>query len=762
MQSNPETDSVSQRAARRVELTGCVQGIGLRPAVARLAAECGLSGGVANNLSGVEIMIEGDPSDVERFLLRLPDSLPEFANSPQITIHNTVPTGETQFTIRQAVNHLGAMRTPVPRDVVVCEECEAELATSGNRRHDYPFTSCTKCGPRYSIVIAMPFERSHSEMSQFPLCSQCLAEYVDPADRRFHAQTMACPICGPQVWTTDRTDHTVAERGAAVARVTDCLRNGGIVAVRGIGGYQLLCDATNERTVNRLRELKRRRAKPFAVMVPTLDAAKLLAEVDHSACDALLSPANPIMLLPVRSGNGLAAGIHPGLNTVGVMLPTSPLHWLLLRDCERPMVVTSGNLEGHPLETSPESAQASLRNIADLFLHHDRPIRQALDDSVVRIIAGRPVTLRLARGLAPIPLQVTIPNTSETFAVGGHQKTAFALSNGGQAILGPHIGDLDGIDTRERYVQQASLINQLYRMRPGVWVHDLHPDFFTTQWARSQPGHHIAAQHHHAHIVAGMLENGWLDREVLGVAFDGTGYGPDGTIWGGEFLRATVRGFQRIAHLRTFSLVGGDAAIREPARVAIALAHQTVRIDDLDCGLSPAEREFAIRLRPLLAHPHLSLRTSSAGRLFDGVAALVLGIETADFEGQPAQLLESISDSSETHGYSFPLTGDEIPQIDWRPMIREILVDRRRRVSPGAMAMRFHRGLADAIAAVCGRFSDLPIVFGGGVFQNRLLVELLVENLRWHPQPLGLPGMIPPNDGGLAAGQLAIGLMASN
>lgn len=748
------------RIARCIELSGCVQGIGLRPAVVRLAVECGVGGSIANSLAGVEITVEGSREQVEDFVQRLPGNLPDSADLQKMALRDAVPDGQMHFTIRTTATDSGAASTLVPRDVVVCEDCLSEVATPGNRRQDYPFTSCTTCGPRFSIVTAMPYERSQTEMSNFPLCQECIAEYVDPADRRFHAQSMACPGCGPQVWSADRFGHTVGERGLAVTMAAECIRAGGIVALRGVGGYQLLCDATSEQAVNLLRVRKRRRAKPFAVMVATVDAARRLAAVDHVASAALSSPANPIVLLPVKAGNGLASGIHPGLNTLGVMLATSPLHWLLLRACERTLVVTSGNLEGMPLETTPDSAQAALRGIADLWLHHDRPIRQALDDSVIRILAGRPVTLRLGRGLAPLPLSLGTIDKGRLVAVGGHQKSAFALSNGGQAVLGPHLGDLDGVLTRERYVHQLEVMNDLYRTRPDVWIHDLHPDYFTTQWARKQVGQHIAVQHHHAHIVAGMVEHDWLEREVLGIAFDGTGYGPDGTIWGGECLRSTVRGFERVAHLRTFSLPGGDAAIREPIRIAVALAHQAVPIDDPDSGLNRLEQEFAVRLRPLLTNSRLSLNTSSAGRLFDGVAALVLGISHTDFEGQAAQLLESISDLAETRSYSMPVVGDKVLQIDWRPMIREILSDRVRGVSAGAMAMRFHRGLAIAIGVVCGRITELPVVLSGGVFQNRLLVELLAEQLRDHPQPVGLPGMIPPNDGGLAAGQLIIGMMA--
>ena len=751
-----------ERVAYHVELSGAVQGIGLRPAVARLAIAHGLAGWVSNGSRGVRVVVEGLPQPFKEFLRRLPDCLPCSAELRQLKVIEALVENLNGFEIRSCDAGEEAPSTLVPRDVVVCEECLAEVGTPDNRRAQYPFTSCAKCGPRFSLVTTMPFERDQTEMASFPMCGRCRAEYLNPANRRFHAQTIACPDCGPNIWATDRTGQTVVRCAAAVATAVVCLRKGGIVALRGIGGYQLLCDATNEQAVVMLRGRKHRRSKPFAVMVETLDEAEQLAEIDCVGRQALTSRANPIVLLPVRSSSGLANGIHPGLTTIGLFLPTSPLHWLLVRDGRRPLVVTSGNVEGRPLESTPDSAPKALLDIADLWLHHDRPIRHALDDSVVRVIAGRSVTFRVGRGLAPQPLSIAGSDERHVFAAGGHQKAAFACFNGGQSVLGPHIGDLDGLETRARYDQQASQINSLYQVQPELWVHDLHPDYFTTRWSEAQSGRQIGVQHHHAHIVAGMLEQGWLDREVLGVACDGTGYGPDGTIWGGEFLRTTTRGYQRVAYFRTFPLLGGDQAIREPLRVAIALAHQSVSLQHYECGLSLIEQQAVLKFKVLLENPRLSTHTSSVGRLFDGVAALVMGVTLAGFEGQLAQLLESICDVSETQSYTFAVDHNSVLQIDWRPVIRQILVDRASGASPGSMAMRFHRGLAQVIAATCGQFRDLPVVLGGGVFQNRLLVELLVESLARHPQPVGLPGMIPPNDGGLAAGQLAIGMMMSN
>ncbi|MFN0054177.1 MAG: carbamoyltransferase HypF, partial [Planctomycetales bacterium] len=634
-----------------------------------------------------------------------------------------------------------------------------EVATPGNRRADYPLISCTDCGPRYTIIEAMPYERSRTSLGRFELCERCRQEYAHPADRRFHAQTIGCSDCGPHIWCSDRSGRIVADRHAALAAATRLVRDGGILALRGIGGYQLVCDATNEATVARLRARKGRPTKPLAVMVGSLAEGERLAYVEAAGREALISLGNPIVLLPVRPGNGLSPGIHPGLATVGLLLPTTAVHALLLAACQRPLVVTSGNSEGEPLAVDEGPALERLQEIADLWLHHDRPIVHPVDDSVVRIIGGTAVTIRLARGLAPLPL--VLPAGPVALAVGGHQKAALALSNGTQSILGGHVGDLEGIATRERWIDQASALATLYGadLTHARWLHDAHPDYFTTRWAQERSGGRaLAIQHHHAHVVAGMLEQGWLDREVLGVAFDGTGFGPEGTIWGGEFLLATASQFRRVAHLAEFRMAGGTAAIREPGRVALALVRESQGETAWPSGYTAAMRKDAAPLERLLKSPRWSPRTTSAGRLFDGVAALTLGIDRAAYEGEPAMRLEGICDRNAAGSYRLNVVEGNPRQIDWRPMIGELLDDLARGETPGAVSQRFHRGLAVAIATVCRQFAPLPVVLTGGVFQNQVLTELVLEEMTGSNQLVGLPGTIPPNDGGLAAGQLAVGL----
>jgi hydrogenase maturation protein HypF len=554
------------------------------------------------------------------------------------------------------------------------------------------------------------------------------------------------------------------------------LRTGKIVALRGLGGYQLAVDATNAKAVQRLRLRKRRPSKPLAVMVRSLEQAESYASLTDQHRRLLSSSERPIVLVPVKDRIPLCGEVHPGLHEVGLFLPTTALHWLLLDQVQRPLVVTSGNVDGDPLSVTPKEAERQLKGIADLWLHHNRDIAHAIDDSVVRSIADRSVTIRCARGAAPLPLKSVNEfatrsvelraNTAgldvsapPVLAVGGHQKGAIALFNGAQAVLGPHIGDLDSLPARERFDEHVRQMWDLYRCEPRRIVHDLHPDYFTTCWAQSSGYPTLAVQHHHAHVVSGMVEMGWLDREVIGVAFDGTGYGIDGTVWGGEFLRATVEGFQRVGHLRPFHLPGGETAIRQPWRVAASLIVAAVgevqtRQVLKSIGVDDTEAMAVLRL---IKNKRLSPVTSSAGRLFDGVAAIALGVVSADNEGQPAMLLESAADPMVEASYEFSILGTKPFQLDWTPMIKQLLDDRQAGLPLEVMAAKFHNGLARAIVKVCSRFR-LPIILSGGVFQNRLLTEHVVEELADSRQPLGLHQEIPPNDGGLAAGQLAVGL----
>jgi len=745
------------RVAVLLTLNGRVQGIGMRPAVARWARELGLSGFICNTSEGVELWIEGTADSVRCFEAELDSHLPREAVLETRSRQQVAPRSCSEFQIVESAE-TGPLKTEVPPDIAVCPACLEELTQPADRRFAYAFTSCTDCGPRYSIIRLMPYERAQTGMREFSLCPGCQSEYDSATDRRFHAQTIACPECGPHVWCTDQRGTVPARDQSAIQAAADALNRGELIGLRGLGGYQLLADARSESAVQRLRQLKQRRAKPLAVMVAALEQAHELAQLNDAEVEALCSPAAPIVLLSMQGDSGLAQVINPGLNTVGIMLPTTPLHALLARECSFPLIVTSANREGEPIEYRPEKIDDGLRAGVGLWLEHDRPIERPIDDSVVRVMAGQSITIRLARGLAPLPLKLNcdVP----LLATGGQQKTAFALHNGYQSLLGPHMGDLENLSACERYQEQLAALERLYGFRPQALVCDLHPEYFTSQWAHREGPTSETVQHHHAHVAAGMLERGWENRRVLGVAFDGTGWGEDQTIWGGEFLVSTMADYERMGHLRLFALPGGELAVREPWRIAVSLVAQALgetAASQLEFSDEPVEPVLKMmrsqRLAPL---------TSSAGRLFDGVAALILGCTHADFEGQPAMLLEAICDDSETNGYEISIQEGATLQLDWRPLIRQIWQDRAAGIAPAQMAMCFHRGLARAIALFCSRFIELPVILGGGVFQNRCLVELLVEAFQQSGQELGLPGRIPPNDGGLAAGQLAIAIARRN
>lgn len=761
--------------AQRWLLQGRVQGLGVRPAIARLAAELRLRGAVSNTPEGVSIRIEGPTAALDAFARRLPDALPPASWVAHWDVAACQPTDEPGFRIADS-GRGGPLATTVPTDLAVCRHCLAELADPSDRRYGYPFISCTACGPRYSLIASLPYDRDRTVMASFRVCECCGREYGSPSDRRFHSQINACPDCGPTVWLSDRHETVLARHAEAIASAAAALRAGDLIALRGVGGYQWLVDATNEAAVIQLRQGKGRREKPFAVMVLDTAAAAEIADFDSQQAARLNSSANPILILPRRSDAGLATTVSGALDTIGLMLPATPLHALLARACDHPLVVTSGNVEGDPIPYLRLASQAP-----ECCLEHDRDILRPVDDSVVRTIAGREVSLRLGRGMAPLslafPAEMLRAAGSEDaiLAVGGHQKSAVALFNGTQAILGPHCGDLETVSMRQRFVEQITALCELYGANPQRVVHDRHPDYFSSRWALECGLPTESVQHHHAHVVAGMIEPGWLDRSVLGVAWDGTGYGDDGSVWGGEFLIADAIGYRRVAHLRPFRLVGGDAAIRQPWRVAVSLVHQAcgaeaaARLRFPEVSLARIEQCVNWLQRPIRSTSVHDVWTTSAGRLCDGVAALVLGTSENRYDGQAAMRWEatgSLAESSAAdrpkEGYRLPLMTGSTWQLDWRPMLAAIVDDLIAGREAATISPRFHRTLGEAIWRVAERFGELPVVLGGGCFQNRLLVEAVTIAADGAGGRLATPGVIPPGDGGLAAGQLAIAIARRN
>ncbi|HEY3392909.1 MAG TPA: carbamoyltransferase HypF [Lacipirellulaceae bacterium] len=743
----------SINSARRLILDGGVQGLGVRPAIFRLATDLGLGGSVRNSQRGVEIEIEGPEQLLEYFENSLSRALPSAAGLSQVESVPISPQGRALFAIVSELSE-GPLVAHVPKDRALCAQCLREIGRQSDRRLNYPFTSCTLCGPRYTVIRKMPFERNDTAMDKFPLCADCLHEFRQPRDRRFHAQTMACPACGPHI-----TSHEIARsnRLHGTQALKEAIRNiagGRIVALRGLGGYQLIVDATNELAVGRLRDRKNRPAKPLAVLVKSVDVARRLAHFNEMELTAIEDASGPIVLVKAYAKNGLAAAIHPHLDAVGLMLPTTPLHAVLARYSGRPLVCTSANREGDPLEYKVEDADQHLSDLCDAWVEHDREIVRPIDDSVVRVIADRRVTIRLARGLAPLVLD--LPPVPPAIAVGGYLKSAAAWSNGHQSVLGPHIGDQQSLPARQRFLDHLDDMQRLYRFRAELLIHDMHPEYFSSQWAQKQGIQTLAVQHHHAHVAAGMLEHSWLDRKVLGVAWDGTGYGTDGTIWGGEFLICSSTSFERVCRLRPFRLPGGEAAIHEPWRAALSICAQTDRSNNHKRLLAwNVDAQQLESVSKIIDRPQFSPLTSSAGRLIDAAAAIILGLDHADFDGQPAMRLESAADRDAKGWYEFPLSEGELPELDWRPLFTGLLADQRCGAEPSVIAMRFHRSLAHGILRVCKQWREMPTVLSGGVFQNKLLTELVAE-MHDESQPLGLPGIIPPNDGGLAAGQLAI------
>jgi hydrogenase maturation protein HypF len=778
---------------------GQVQGVGFRPFVFRLAQRFGLGGRVFNTVSGVVIEVEGMPEDVAGFQQSLVVEAPGAAVIDDCASVTVAPAGRSNF----AIDASGPLSPPfvrVPRDLATCSECRGEILDLANRRRGYPFTNCTACGPRYSILCAMPYDRPATAMRRFPMCAACDTEYHAPEDRRFHAQPNACPACGPQVRLWDRDRQTIAGSATAVAVAAELLRSGQIVALKGLGGFQLLVRADRSDAVCRLRRLKNRPSKPLAVMLPSLQYAEKIAMLEPSERELLESPQNPIVLVQKRKKSAeLAAEVAPRVGTVGLFLPTTPLHHLLLAEVGLPLVVTSGNRSDEPIVTEECEVAGRLGGIADAFLVHDRPIIRGVDDSVARVIAGQPVTFRLARGLAPLPLPALealaqLKSCPPVLATGGHQKTALAIWTGTQAILAQHIGDLDNPDTRAAFHQVARDLSGLYQFEPASLACDLHPEYYTTQWAYSQNKPVTQVQHHHAHALACMVEHNLLDREVLAITWDGTGYGPDGTIWGGEMLHANCTGFRRVASLLPFPLAGGEMAIRHPNRAAFGLLWSLLGEQAVlqDTSLHRLLGLLPVEIRVLVAMIRRGINTpwtSSMGRLFDAVAALVLGAQETSYEGEAAIWLEAIADPTVSDAYSLPLVSDQreiadcrfkiadckrlgfksaicnlqsaILRLDWRLMLSAILADVRSDVPAGVIAARFHNALAQWAAEIISRQPFRDVVLSGGCFQNRLLTERTLEALERIHCRVYVHNQIPPGDGGLAVGQLAAAIAQS-
>ncbi len=745
----------------RVVIRGAVQGVGFRPYVYRLATEMGLNGWVINSSQGVFIEVEGDRSKLNSFILRIEKEKPPLSFIRSMEHSFLDPKGYDKFEVRES-DDSGAKTALVLPDIATCPDCLAEIFNPNDRRYLYPFTNCTNCGPRYSIIRSLPYDRPNTTMKAFDMCDECLAEYTNPADRRFHAQPNACPKCGPHVELWDRTGGVVASHHDAVTRAVEAIRLGEIVSVKGLGGFHLIVDARNNDAVNELRERKHREEKPLALMYPSIESMKRDCEVSLIEERLLCSPEAPIVLLQRKQGDlEIAGDVSPDNPYIGAMLPYTPLHHILMAELDFPVVATSGNLSDEPICIDEREVLERLGNIADIFLIHNRPIERHVDDSVTRIMMGRELVVRRARGYAPLPIHLNKP-LPRILAVGAHIKNAIAVSIDNEVFISQHIGDLETAEASEAFRSVITSFENLYESAPEIIACDAHPDYTSTRYAREAGLPIITVQHHYAHVMACMAENE-LEPPVLGVSWDGTGYGSDGTIWGGEFLYIPEASFQRVAHLRTFRLPGGDKAVKEPRRSAVGLLFEIFGESLFDMQeLNPVQafsKDETKIIRDMLYKRINSPVTSSAGRLFDAVASIIGLRQVIRYEGQAAMELEfriGRFDSDDRYAIELKKPGEDPDQpsiVDWEPMIREIIEDVNLDIPAGFISAKFHNTLVEAIILVAKDSDEKQIVLTGGCFQNKYLTERSIIRLReegfkpyWHQR-------VPPNDGGIALGQ---------
>ncbi len=757
--SSQDPTPISHGSHQRLRLTiqGIVQGVGFRPFVYRLATQLGLTGWVRNSTSGVLIEVEGARDHLEEFVRRLPDEIPLRASIQSLASDWLPATGYRLFTVEKS-DPGGRKSAHVLPDIATCPDCLREIFDPKNRRFHYPFTNCTNCGPRYSIIEFLPYDRANTTMKTFTMCDACRAEYENPVDRRFHAQPNACPVCGPHLELWDKAGHFLLRDQHALGAACDALRSGEIVALKGLGGFQLLVDARNETAVDRLRHRKAREEKPFALMYPDRDSVWRDCELSPREEEQLCSWRAPITLLRRREDKAVAPNVAPDNPYLGIMLPYTPLHHLLMAELGFPIVATSGNLSEEPICIDESEVVSRLGSIADVFLIHDRPIARQVDDSVTRVVCDDEQVLRSARGYAPSTLTLR-QDMPPCLAVGAHLKNSIAIAVKHDLFLSQHIGDLATSRAYQAMERTAASLSRMYEFRPELVAADQHPDYLSTKYAAGLglPMFHV--QHHYAHVLACMADND-LDPPLLGVAWDGTGWGPDGSVWGGEFLRIDDRSYTRVGHLRLFSLPGGEKAVLEPRRAAIGLLFEILGDDLFGPSQIPSLSALAAEeipiMRQMLKHQLNSPRTSSAGRLFDAVASIIGLCHLNRFEGQAAMMLEfAIGGLRTDDSYHFIINSQaDMQGVDWEPMVMQIVDDVRQSLPVGLISAKFHNTLADMIVALARVMGENKIALTGGCFQNRYLQEAAVRRLReagfrpsWHHR-------VPPNDGGIAVGQL--------
>lgn len=747
----------SQR--QKIIIEGIVQGVGFRPFIYQLAQRFGLAGSVCNDTRGVTIEVEGDELTLAQFVNAIRAEKPPLSVIQTLDVQQLSAVGESNFRILQSSLD-ETRRAQVAPDTFVCEDCLNELFDPDDRRYRYPFINCTNCGPRYTIVTGIPYDRPLTTMAEFPLCKACQEEYDNPLSRRFHAQPNACPECGPQLNLVSR-EGALFDSKDPVQEAVASLKAGQIVAVKGLGGYHLAVDAGNPEAVVELRRRKKRDEKPFALMVKDLDCVRQFAYVNDDEAKLLLGPERPIVLLRKRAGYGLADEIAPDNCYLGIMLPYAPLHYLLLQDNFKALVMTSANLSDEPIAFEDNEARTRLSGIADVFLRHNRNIFTRTDDSIARLMAEKPLLLRRSRGFVPraIALRKEVPSI---LAVGAELKNTICLTRGDRAFLSQHVGDLKNLEVYESFKKTIEHLRMILEVAPERVAHDQHPDYDSTRFALEESGlEPIAVQHHHAHLASCLAEHG-VEEPAIGVIFDGIGYGTDGNVWGGEFLVGDMWSCERVGHFKYQPMPGGDLATRQPWRMALSYLQSIYGEipEGIQCfnGIAESERRLVAQATAKGINAPL---TSSCGRLFDAVAAILGLRQTVSFEGQAAMQLEMIADSEQRTSYPCLLTEDKGQLLfDPSPMLAAILADQAAGVSVAEIAGRFHYTLAVMVSEMCAEISQRTslkkVVLSGGVFQNCLLTEFTVPRLEKSGLEVLTHSLVPPNDGGIALGQAVV------
>ena len=735
----------------KIHLTGAVQGVGFRPFVYNTAKKFSLNGYVINDTHGVIIEVEGEERNINRFLISLQTEKPPLAHIFSQEIQELPLKGFTDFKIRKS-KHRGKKEVFILPDISVCDECLKELDDPKNRRYRYPFINCTNCGPRFSIIEKLPYDRPNTTMKQFRMCPECEREYKDPEDRRFHAQPNACPVCGPHITLYSSDKKFITQKEEALEKTVRLLKEGKIIAVKGVGGFHLVCDATNNHALKKLRERKKRGEKPFAVMFRDINQIKEYAEITDFEEAVILSPERPVVIVRSKKGTDLSPEVAPSLDRIGIFLPYSPLHYLLLNDYKKPLVMTSANLSDEPIVKDNDQAFEKLSVFTDYILVHNRKIKNRVDDSVVRVIDKRISFIRRSRGYAPLPVKLPFKLKRKVLAVGGHQKNTIAVGFDDKAFLSQHIGDLQTFDACRNFEEVIESFLSLYDFKPDVVVCDLHPSYFSTKWAKDFSQKNgvslVQVQHHYSHALSLMAENQIKER-IFAVSWDGTGYGDDGNLWGGEFLVCGYEGYERVSHFDYFRLIGGEKAVKEPKRVAISVLFSIFgkNIPDTPCLKAFKEKEIDI-LYKMWEKGLNSPFSSSAGRLFDAVAS-ILGIrQILSYEGQSGMIMENFYDWNVKDFYPFEIDNT----VSWKPIFEEMIKD----ISDVSVKVsRFINTLAEVVIRVYKEKGEgLKIGLTGGVFQNRFLTEKIIRLCEKEKISVVTHKKVPPNDGGISLGQL--------